>query len=43
MLPKTLTIFSLVGLLLSVGLWGVSSWSLTAFKTKGDWYACIIM
>ena len=38
MLRKTLTILSLVGLLLSVGLWGVSYWNLMVLlirKTEG--------
>ncbi len=32
MIRKTLTIVSLIGLLLSVGLWGVSYWNIHCFS-----------
>ena len=34
MIRKTLTILSLIGLLLSVGLWGVSYWNLVHLNSK---------
>ena len=34
MLRKTLTLLSLIGLLLSVGLWGVSYWNLVRVNSK---------
>ena len=36
MLRRTLTIFSLIGLLLSVGLWGLSYWVVTYRFNSGD-------
>ena len=36
MLRKTLTIFSLIGLLLSVGLWGVSYFRFTWFSERNE-------
>ncbi len=38
MLRKTLTIVSLLGLLLSVGLWGVSYWLFTYFNLRYECY-----
>ncbi len=38
MIRKTLTIFSLIGLLLSVGLWGVSYWNVGVLIDRSSYY-----
>ncbi len=38
MIRKTLTVFSLIGLLLSVGLWGVSYWNVGVLVDRSSYY-----
>ena len=40
MFARLSTIMLVVGLVVSVALLALSAWSITVFKTDGDWYAC---
>ena len=40
MFARLSTIMLVVGLVVSIALLALSAWSITAFKTDGDWYAC---
>ncbi len=42
MLRKTLTILSFIGLVLSVGLWGVSYVGVTAYRTELPWQLGVV-
>ena len=41
MLRKTLTILSLIGLLLSAGLWGVSYLNVAVYRVALPWHLCV--